>query len=81
MHFYDIAKNIAYSLIASVESTKDLLASKECPGPMLACGKIWHAFDQQLLIYVFKGESRQGQGHSSSSSVKVTELLNQHYVC
>ena len=38
--------------------------------------KIWSRFAQQILRYGLKGETRQGQGHSSKSFVKATELLS-----
>ena len=65
---------------------KDFNTSKEWPYPKLPCVKIWKGFAQQLLRYGQKGKSKQGQGHSLKSSIKVTKfqsalrllLLNKH---
>ena len=57
-----------------VQITTDFITYEEWPYPKLPCVKIWKGFAQQLLRYGQKGKSKQGQGHSLRSSVKVTKF-------
>ena len=60
--------------MAVVHSTKDFITFEVWPYPKLPCVKMWKGFAQQLLRYGQKSKSKQGQGHSLRSSVKVTKF-------
>ena len=72
--------------MAVVQIAKNFITSEEWLYPKLPCVKIWKGFAQQLLRYGEKDKSKQGQGHSLKSSIKVTKfqsalcllLLNRH---
>ena len=59
--------------MAVVQNAQHFITSEEWPYPKLLCVNIWKGFAQYLLRYGHKGKSKQGQGHSLRSSVKVTE--------
>ena len=44
------------------------------------CNNLDTFFRPSTDIYGLKGKSRQGHGHSSKSSLKVKQLLNQHCI-
>lgn len=60
--------------MAVVHSAKDFITSEVWPYPKLPCVNIWKGFAQNLLRYGQKIKSKQGQGHSVRSSVKVTKF-------
>ena len=60
--------------MAVIQIAKDFITFEEWPYPKLPCVKIWKGFAQQLLRYGQKDKSKQGQGHSLRSSIKVTKF-------
>ena len=60
--------------MADIQTAKDFITCEEWPFSKLPCVNIWKGFAQQLLRYGQKGKSKQGQGHSLRSSVKVTKF-------
>ena len=60
--------------MAVVQTAIDFITCEKWPYPKLPCVKIWKGFARQLQRYSQKGKSKQGQGHSLRSSVKVTKF-------